>query len=59
MWLFVFADVLVAMNVPREYGLGTLRVSFGRHSLLTDVDQIAACIVDAVITLQKTDINCL
>jgi len=42
------SDVLSAMQVPVDAALGTLRLSFGRHSLLADVDIIVDTIVDAL-----------
>ena len=37
--------VLSAMGVPREYGLGTLRLSTGRHTTNDEVERAAALIV--------------
>ena len=48
-----FSPVLRAMNVPPEYGLGTLRLSLGRHTTKEDVDQAAAHIITAVQSLLK------
>lgn len=32
------SDVLKAMKVPMEFALGTLRLSFGRHSTVQEID---------------------
>jgi len=42
------SDVLRAMNVPQEFALGTLRLSFGRHTTESDIDVAASAIIDAV-----------
>lgn len=42
------SDVLQAMDVPLDFALGTLRLSFGRHTTESDIDIAAAAIVDAV-----------
>ena len=44
------SDVLKAMAVPTEYALGTLRLSFGRHTTEEDIDSAAASIISAVKT---------
>jgi len=42
------SDVLRAMNVPEDFALGTLRLSFGRHTTEQDIDITAATIIAAV-----------
>lgn len=42
------SDVLKALLVPDEFAVGTLRLSFGRHSTEQDIDTAAKCIVAAV-----------
>ena len=41
------SGVLVAMNVPEAYAVGTLRLSVGRHTSVEDVERGAARIVAA------------
>lgn len=45
---YVMSDVLKAMAVPEEFGLGTLRISFGRHNSLEDVEKAADLIYQVV-----------
>ena len=40
--------VLAAMHVPSEYGVGTLRLSLGRHSTIEDIDRTIICIKEAI-----------
>lgn len=40
--------VLTAMQMPPEYGLGTLRVSLGRHTTAEEVDRAVAAIASTV-----------
>lgn len=40
--------VLEAMHVPREYALGTLRISCGRHTTAEEVRKAARLIAEAV-----------
>jgi cysteine sulfinate desulfinase/cysteine desulfurase-like protein len=42
------SDVLLAMGVPEEFGLGTLRLSLGRHTTESDVDTAAKHIIGAI-----------
>lgn len=42
------SDVLKALRVPEDFALGTLRLSFGRHTTEQDIDTAAKCIVTAV-----------
>ncbi len=42
------SDVLKAMHVPVDYALGTLRLSFGRHTTEQEIDSAAATIIAAV-----------
>lgn len=42
------SSVLLAMEVPREYALGTLRLSVGRHTTKEDVQTAAKVILKAV-----------
>jgi cysteine desulfurase len=42
------SDVLLAMGVPEEFGLGTLRLSLGRHTTESDVDTAAKHIIAAI-----------
>lgn len=37
------------MQVPLEFGLGTLRISFGRHTTLCEVERAAEYIADVVL----------
>lgn len=47
------SGVLQAMNVPLSYGLGTLRISFGRHTTLEDVDQMVHIIINGINKLRE------
>ena len=42
------SSVLCAMAVPREFAIGTLRLSTGRHTTLEEVDRAAEIIVAEV-----------
>lgn len=42
------SDVLRAMDVPTDFALGTLRLSFGRHTTERDIDVAAATIIATV-----------
>lgn len=42
------SGVLVAMDVPETYAVGTLRLSVGRHTTVQDIEKGAGKIVDAV-----------
>ena len=44
----VLSPVLAAMRVPAEYGRGTLRLSFGRHTTEEEIDTAASHIVGCV-----------
>jgi cysteine desulfurase len=44
----VISGVLLAMNVPRDFAVGTLRISFGRHSTMEEMDTAAVLIAQAV-----------
>jgi len=44
----VMSPVLKAMRVPDEYGLGTLRISLGRHTNVSEVDRTIAAVVCVV-----------
>jgi len=46
------SPVLAAMKVDPQYGLGTLRLSLGRHTCKEDVDQTAEHIIAAVSALK-------
>ena len=37
---------IFCMQVPREYAIGTLRLSTGRHTTLQEVDRAVALIVE-------------
>ena len=41
------SGVLAAMQVPREYAMGTLRFSLGRMTTTEEIDEAVPCIVDA------------
>ncbi len=43
----VLSPVLAAMRVPVEYGRGTLRLSFGRHTTEAEIDKAAAHILES------------
>ena len=45
------SPVLEAMGVDPEYGRGTLRLSFGRHTTTEDIDAAASIIVGAVLSV--------
>mmetsp|Transcript_28085 Transcript_28085/g.36465 ORF Transcript_28085/g.36465 Transcript_28085/m.36465 type:complete len:496 (+) Transcript_28085:3-1490(+) len=45
--------VLQAMNVPEEYGFGTLRISLGRHTTEADIMRAGKAIKEEVLKLQK------
>lgn len=47
--IFVVSEVLKAMQAPEEYALGTLRISFGRHTTTEDVVEAAKLIAQAVL----------
>jgi len=47
------SHVLVAMGVPRELALGTVRFSFGRESNMDDVDRAAEVIPGVVAKVRK------
>ena len=42
------SDVLIAMQVPHDFAVGTLRLSFGRHTTVEDIDVSVESIVSAV-----------
>jgi cysteine sulfinate desulfinase/cysteine desulfurase-like protein len=44
------SEVLQAMKVSPDYGIGTLRLSLGRYSTEEEVDQIAQCISEEVLS---------
>jgi cysteine desulfurase len=52
------SGVLVAMGVPEEYAVGTVRLSVGRHTTVEDVERGAARIVAAA-KKQRADIDAL
>lgn len=45
---YALSEVLQAMSVDRSYGLGTLRLSLGRHTSVEDIDKAVPIIVRAV-----------
>jgi cysteine desulfurase len=47
------SHVLVAMGVPRELALGTIRFSFGRESSMDDVDRAAEAVPGVVAKVRK------
>ena len=47
------SDVLKAMQVPLEFALGTLRLSFGRHSTAREIDAAVDAIADTVMDYWK------
>lgn len=49
----VVSDVLKAMQVPLEFALGTLRLSFGRHSTVQEIESAADIIADTVLAYWK------
>ena len=34
--------------MPREFGLGTLRLSVGRHTTVSEIDQAVVCIAKRI-----------
>jgi cysteine desulfurase len=52
------SGVLVAMGVPEEYAVGTVRLSVGRHTTVEDVERGAARIVAAA-KKQRAEIDAL
>ena len=49
----MLSPVLAAMRVPIEYGRGTLRLSFGRHTTGAEIDKAAIHIVDSAVLLMQ------
>ena len=49
----VVSDVLKAMKIPTEFALGTLRLSFGRHSTTEEITSAAEIISDTVLSYWK------
>ena len=53
--------VLVAMGIPKRYALGTLRLSFGRHTTTNDVDEviknIARCLRQQLILKSANNVD--
>jgi hypothetical protein len=47
----IISDVLKAMQVPVAFAQGTLRLSFGRHTTISEIDLAARYIIDAVHSL--------
>ena len=47
------SDVLQAMGVEEKFGLGTLRLSCGRHSTLEEMDRAAVEIHRVVTNMWK------
>ena len=47
------SDVLAAMGVPEDFGFGTLRLSFGRHTTEKDIDTAVEHIITAIKTAWK------
>jgi cysteine desulfurase len=47
------SHVLVAMGIPRELALGTIRFSFGRESSMDDVDRAAEAVPGVVAKVRK------
>jgi cysteine desulfurase len=47
------SHVLIAMGVPRELALGTIRFSFGRESSMDDVDRAAEAVPGVVAKVRK------
>lgn len=41
------------MSVHPDYGLGTLRISIGRHTTADEIDKAIKCISSAVIEARK------
>jgi cysteine desulfurase len=49
------SGVLGELGVPREFALGTLRLSVGRHTTADEVDLAAALIAEAVLAADASD----
>ena len=47
------SPVLEAMGVPSEYGLGTLRLSWGRHTTVDEIDRAVRAIGDVVCNARR------
>ena len=47
------SPVLEAMGVLPEYGLGTLRLSWGRHTTVEEIDRAVVAIGNVVNTHRK------
>jgi hypothetical protein len=47
----IISDVLKAMQVPVAFAQGTLRLSFGRHTTISEIELAARYIIDAVHSL--------
>ena len=47
------SDILTAMNVPLDWAKGTLRLTTGRMTTTTDIDQVVQVICEAVENLKK------
>jgi cysteine sulfinate desulfinase/cysteine desulfurase-like protein len=45
----VLSPVLQAMGVPVEWGVGSLRLSVGRHTSLADVDKACRAIAETLV----------
>jgi len=45
---YKLSPVLEAMRVPPEFGLGTLRISFGRYTTVDEISQASKLIAEAV-----------
>jgi len=39
------SHVIAAMNIPKEYAFGTIRISFGRNNTLRDAESIAEALI--------------
>lgn len=48
------SPVLAAMGVPLEFGLGTLRLSFGRHSTVEEIEMASEIIASTVKALSAS-----
>ena len=51
--MVIISDVLKAMQVPVAFAQGTLRLSFGRHTTIAEIELAAKYIIEAVHTLWK------
>jgi cysteine desulfurase len=49
---------LAAMNVPKEYAMGTLRLSVGKYTSIEQIETAIQQIIEAVIELRKNTSSC-